>query len=267
MRHIVATCLTTLPAEDQTWVDWNEDGERFVVTHPRMEMDHMWTTMQPATDVHNKLRQKGLVMEKAWVTKKWECRVFCTATAVMTTNSFLAFAQLTEQGRNKYKMSDQNTFAKALAKQMLYNPWRSEQMVYKVHQRQAMMYHRQLQKMMTMNLGTVQTAEVKNASASFAMAGVTVVPTTPGGVTRAAATVTVQAATDHGTVKPLSEYRYLREDFKGGKQQWSKCCKRKTSYFCVGCGFDMPICNRPHCIALHKANPNSRYTGPRYHAK
>ena len=115
----------------------------------------MWTTMQPATDVHNKLRQKGLAMEKAWVTKKWECRVFCTATAVMTTNSFLAFAQLTEQGRNKYKMSDQNLFAKALAKQMLYNPWRSEQMVYKVHQRQAMMYHRQLQKMMTMNLGTV----------------------------------------------------------------------------------------------------------------
>jgi hypothetical protein len=157
-------------------------------------------------------------MEKAWVTKKWECRVFCTATAVMTINSFLAFAQLTEQGRNKYKMSDQNKFAKALAKQMLYNSWRSEQMVYKVHQCQAMMYHRQLQKMMTMKLGTVQTAEVKNASASFATAGVTVVPTNPGGVTRAATTATAQAAPDHGTVKLLSEYRHLREDFKGGKQ-------------------------------------------------
>ena len=80
VRHIISTCLTTLPSKKQTYVDWGVHGDdRRVVSHPRCEMDYEFTQSQPATDVHNKLRQKGLAMEKAWVCKQWEQRVFATA--------------------------------------------------------------------------------------------------------------------------------------------------------------------------------------------
>jgi hypothetical protein len=65
VRHLITTCCTTLPAEEQTYVDWGPDGDkRVVVRHKRVHADFIWSSMQPATDVHNKIRQKGLAVEK-----------------------------------------------------------------------------------------------------------------------------------------------------------------------------------------------------------
>jgi len=292
IRCIISTCLTTLPAKNQTYVDWDQEGVRKVVTHPRCEMDYEFTQSQPATDVHNKLRQKGLAMEKSWVCKQWEQRCFATAEGILTTDSFLAFAQLTQQGRVKYQITQQNKFVKALAKQMLFNKWRSAEMAQRVHQRQVVLYHRQLQTLMSMNLPSstyplVQSppplprVPIPNTNSTAAAA--TNVPATNvpvpqddlggsggmrGGTDFRAADAFIAAAaaaapTMHTTFHTYSRYGHSRADFKGGTQRWSKCCKTKTSYFCTDCGFDVPICNKDACRRMHTAAPAYRYTGPR----
>ena len=67
----------------------------------------------------------------------------------------------------------------------------------------------------------------------------------------------------HAVFHPFSRYGDVRADFKGGTQRWSKCCKTKTSYFCVDCGFDFPICNKDACQRLHTQAPAYKYDGPR----
>lgn len=60
VRMLISTCGTSLVAGQQKWSGYNEDGFRYTVTKPQIDIDYMYTLAQPHVDVHNKLRQANL---------------------------------------------------------------------------------------------------------------------------------------------------------------------------------------------------------------
>ena len=76
---MLTTCLTTLKTAIQKWDTLDADGEKVTKSYQITELQQTWTKMQPATDAHNRDRQKYLALEKSWVTRDWEQRAAATA--------------------------------------------------------------------------------------------------------------------------------------------------------------------------------------------
>ena len=83
MRMLIATCGTTIVTGTQEWSVLDEDGHRKKVSKPRCDVDALYSMAQPAVDVHNKLRQNSLGVEKSWGTKSYEQRAHATAAGIM----------------------------------------------------------------------------------------------------------------------------------------------------------------------------------------
>ena len=64
-------------------------------------MDHTFSKIQLATDSSNKARQKGIALEKSWITKDCDHRMDATALGCFVTDVYFAFSKLTKQGKLK----------------------------------------------------------------------------------------------------------------------------------------------------------------------
>ena len=269
VRMIVSTCLTTNPSEDQTWTEWDEDFNRVHVRKPRCEMDHIFSTIQPGTDVHNRIRQKTIALEKAWLCKRWEHRMDATALGFIATDAYLAFAKLTPQGQIKYPCGKSGgggdgrgnrngplQFMRNLGLQLLLNTWRTDKHKERVAKAQSGWLARTVAVTANVNASAGGTGLL--SSSNFLA---------PGSAAATAGIVKASPASSHGKTLSYARFAHLRMEFTGGKQRWCKICKlKKTSRFCGDCGFDVPICNprvRPTCISTHKFNPSFRGTASR----
>ena len=70
VRMLISTCGTTPVTGQQKWAGYDEEGFRYEVTKPQMDINYMYTLAQPHVDIHNKLRQANLALEKAWLAKR-----------------------------------------------------------------------------------------------------------------------------------------------------------------------------------------------------
>jgi hypothetical protein len=66
----------------------------------------------------------------------------------------------------------------------------------------------------------------------------------------------------HAVLQYFALMAHCKVDFQGGKQAWCKICKvKKTTRYCVDCGYDMSVCSEsvcPACLAAHKRDPKFR---------
>ena len=69
VRMLIATCGTTLITGTQEWSVLDTDGQRHKIVKPMCDVDELYSLAQPGVDVHNKLRQKSLAVEKSWGTR------------------------------------------------------------------------------------------------------------------------------------------------------------------------------------------------------
>jgi hypothetical protein len=65
-------------------------------------MDHIFSKIQPATDINDKVRQKEISLKKSWITKDWDHRIDTTALGCLITDAYFIFSKLTKQGKPKY---------------------------------------------------------------------------------------------------------------------------------------------------------------------
>ena len=66
---LIATCGTTLVVGKQEWSVLDADGHRIKISKPMCDVDELYSLAQPGVDVHNKLRQKSLAVEKSCGTR------------------------------------------------------------------------------------------------------------------------------------------------------------------------------------------------------
>ena len=163
-------------------------------------------------------------------------------------------------------------FVKTLAKQMIHNRWRTPDMRVKVQQRQSQVFTRRLHNIMNLDLNKAQHLELKDAVEKAPVTGLLMQPvvpavnTTMNGTTISTPLPVAVLVTRHDRFAAFSKFAHIRADFVGGRQKWSVCCKTKTGYFCLDCGFDVPICRREACRKMHANAPSYRFHGKRKHA-
>lgn len=88
VRCIIATFVTTLPAVDQCWSGYDEQGCRYHVIKPQCDIDKMWSTAQPGVDMHNLHRQNMIACEKKWLTNAYEQRSKAAAHGTIATDAY-----------------------------------------------------------------------------------------------------------------------------------------------------------------------------------
>lgn len=93
------------------------------LSYPRNSVDQTFSAGQPGCDVHNKLRQWSLGIERCCPVRGFEQRAFQTGLGCLVVDTFLA-ARLTRL-KGLYKRTDLAKFVKALGLALLKNPWRS----------------------------------------------------------------------------------------------------------------------------------------------
>ena len=163
-------------------------------------------------------------------------------------------------------------FVKTLAKQMIHNRWRTQEARTRVQQRQNMVFTRRLHNIMNLDLNKAQQLVIKDAVEQAPVSGLLMQPvvpavnTTSNEVTISTPTPVAVLVTRHDRFATFSKFAHIRADFVGGRQKWSVCCKTKTSYFCLDCGFDVPICRRESCRKMHANAPSYRFHEKRKHA-
>ena len=104
------------------------EGDRIVRSVPRPEIVGKYYEMNGGIDVHNKMRQGDLALEKHWVTQDPYFRIFTTLIGICVTDAF---------NMMKYRIGDHRSdprrhwslreFAGVLAHQLLNNKWEEPQ--------------------------------------------------------------------------------------------------------------------------------------------
>jgi hypothetical protein len=161
---------------------------------------------------------------------------------------------------------------KTLAKQMIHNRWRTQDMRVRVQQQQSVVFTRRLHNIMNLDLNKAQEQELKTALEDVPVTSLLmqlVVPasnTTMRGTTISTPLPVAVLVTHHNRFAAFSKFAHIRADFVGGKQKWSVCCKTKTGYFCLDCGINVPICRRETCRKIHQNTPSYCFRGKRKHA-
>ena len=87
---IVSTCGTNLPGSDSTCAQQDRWGNNTSVTFPRPDVVELYQTAAPAVDLHNRIRQGTIALEKRWVTQRWDLRIVTTIFGIVLTDSYLA---------------------------------------------------------------------------------------------------------------------------------------------------------------------------------
>ena len=279
---MLTTCLTTLKTAIQKWDTLDADGEKVTKSYQITELQQTWTKMQPATDAHNRDRQKYLALEKSWVTRDWEQRAAATAFGCLAVDAFYAHTKLTKSGMEKYGCKPcLRRWIEDLAMQLLLNPYRSKSLQSKVERQQALF----LQKSTFLMSSMIGSMPNSNSRVSANRAALTTLSTgnrvrelhgaspllgSPEAIIRC---TSASSNLDHEPTA-YSNFKQERPDFFNTgcgvvkhKQRWCRLCKRKTSNFCFACGFDVPICNHEECIQKHRKSTTWRYKGARQSAR
>ena len=151
---LIATCGTTLVVGKQEWSVLDADGHRIKISKPMCDVDELYSLAQPGVDVHNKLRQKSLAVEKSWGTRvclffcfkcfiyfyiipclylynlcmqSYEQRAHATAAGVMCVDGFNICRTMTPEGK-KYGADSLMLYTERLIYQLLNNAYRSEKL-------------------------------------------------------------------------------------------------------------------------------------------
>ena len=273
---MLTTCLTTLKTAIQKWDTLDADGEKVTKSYQITELQQTWTKMQPATDAHNRDRQKYLALEKSWVTRDWEQRAAATAFGCLAVDAFYVHTKLTKSGMEKYgRKPCLRRWIEDLAMQLLLNPYRSKSLQSKVERQQALFLQKSTFLLSSM-IGSVPStnraalATLSTGNRVRELIGACPLRGAPEAIIRCSS---ASSNLDH-TPCAYANYKDERPDFfttasgkAKQKQGWCLMCKRKTSNFCFFCGFDVPMCNHRECIQKHQQDTTWRYSGNRQSAR
>ena len=103
---------------------------------------------------------------------------------------------------------------------------------------------------MNLNLNKAQHEELKTAVEDAPVTGLLMQPVVPAintimrGTTISTPLPVAVLVTHHNRFAVFRKFAHIRADFVNGKQKWSVCYKTTIGYFCLDCGFDVPICRR-----------------------
>ena len=120
MHNFVGTCGTTIPRKAVTKRSINGDGRVLCKTVKRPKLVEEYHDRAPALDIHNHLRQDGLVLESAWGTHKWYHRVYVSLLGIIETNAYLAHNYLRCQMCQMQETTHVD-FTRALALQLIHS--------------------------------------------------------------------------------------------------------------------------------------------------
>ena len=255
VRMLIATCGTTIVTGTQEWSAMDEHGHRTKVSKPRCDVDALYSMAQPAVDVHNKLRQKSLGVEKSWGTKSYEQRAHATAAGVMCVDGFNICRTMTPHGLKLYKPDSLIDHTNALIFQLLNNPFRSDKLKNNArvgNARFGVQHNYDPTSVMVSNpMITPDHTDVQLAEDSHWQKATYDEETTP-----------VQTH----QLMSFKQYKKLNPTYVcGAKQQWCCICKKgTTSFFCITCGPLVPVhrssSSSKHntCEAHHRRNIHFR---------
>ena len=236
-RLMISTRGTSIVTGEQSWGGFDKKGFRYKVTKPQIDIDANYTKAQPHVDVHNKLRQRSLALEKSWLTKRYESRAMATGLAIVATDAYLMYLTMSA-GKRKYGHEKHNfrLFVKNLSMQLCVNErWTSTC--------NGLVGNQRYRSKFGINLSTSNQTTVNACNAALS-----------------------HTSTEGRNHNELSTFHaHNPQLYKAGYQKHCVVCKMtRTSYFCKTCGTDVPVHNPEgrsqykKCKSIHIKDPMAR---------